>query len=379
MARRPTPVRKIRIMISSQCNRQFPAGGRTLTEIRLDIRTRLEAQTLLGQPLFEVWINEASPGRGTDLSSWDACLVEVRKADILLGLNAGHGGWAPRDGEIGICHAELMTAHNASPAKVRVIPIEGSAPMADELRDTNKRFRDYVAQINSFGRTVRTEKELMEEVDKAVVDAVASLVELGVREAKRGSFYAGDALAWSRKPYAERGAAMRDTMRRALIENGGTEHGPDMIEALVGGAGAMFHLHASPASLAVSASRELVGRPFLADHVSVGSYPPDIAGPIHLIACQSGATEAQARAMLGFPDAMIVATPFGIFAADEVQQVQFVLLKECRDDTTVRNGLGRLWAWLTETGEGEAVLARARRRRAVATAIADQVSAAASA
>ena len=121
MTRRTTPLRKIKIMISSQCDRMFPAGGRTLTELRRVIRDNVQSSKLLGHDVFEVWINEDSPGRETNLNSWEACLAEVRKADILIVLATGHAGWAPSDGDIGICHAELMTAHNASPAKIRLI------------------------------------------------------------------------------------------------------------------------------------------------------------------------------------------------------------------------------------------------------------------
>lgn len=374
MAARSTAARKIKLMISSQCKRKFPIGGRTLTEIRRDVRDHLEASKMFGQTLFEVWINEDAPGHGTDLNSWDACLEQVRKADILIVLNAEHGGWAPSDGDIGICHAELMTAHNSSPAKIRIIPIRGSQPVGDELRKTNERFNAYISQINPFAPSVATETELMEAVDRAVVDAVASLVELGVREARKGRYYTGDALEWSKLPFETRAYRMRETMMSALTESGGKKHVEREVEFTIAGTPLMLHLHASPASLSVSASREMVGRPFLTDHVAVPSYPVGTVGPLHIVACQTGATEAQARIMLGFPDAMIVNAPFGIFAADKVQQIQFVLLKDCRDETTVRNAVGRFVDWLKETGEDQVVVARARRRRAIATAIANEAS-----
>lgn len=372
MARRSTAMRKIKIMISSQCNRRFPKGGRTLTEIRRDIRDRLEAETVFGARLFEVWINEDSPGRGTNLNSWDVCLAEVRKADVLIVLDAGHGGWAPADGDNGICHEELMTAHNASPAKIRIIPLDGTQPLKGELSKTNDRFRDYVAKVNAFGPSVRTEAELNEMVDKAVGDAVASLVGLGVREAGKGGYSFGDALVWSRLSFDDRAAQMRATMAAALVESGGKHHAPDIVEVRVGGSPVMFHLHASPASLSVAAARELVGRPFLADHKATSGYGKDVAGPVHVIACLNGVTEAQARSMLGFPDATFVTPGFGIFAADEVQQIQFALLKDCRDETTVRSAIHRLRLWLEETGEDQTLLERARRRRVIADAIAAQ-------
>ncbi|RYY26338.1 MAG: DUF4062 domain-containing protein [Sphingomonadales bacterium] len=374
MARRATAIRKIKIMISSQCNRRFPDGGRTLTEIRRDIRTRLEAQTLLGAQLFDVWINEDSSGRGTNLNSWDACLTEVRRADILIVLNAEHGGWAPSDGDIGICHAELMTAHDASPAKIRIIPLVGSQPLPDELSKTNARFKAYVAQVNPFAPSVRTEAELHDAVDSAVADAVAALVGLGVREAGKGGFASGDALAWSRLSFHDRAQRMRETMAAALVESGGTAHGDDRVEIDLGGGPVLLHLHAAPASLGVAAAREAVGRPFLADHLSTPSYSLKTAGPVHVIATPAGVTPAQARALLGFPDATIVTPGFGVFAADEVQQIQFALLKDCRDETTVRSAIQRLRSWLDETGEAPLVRERAGRRRAIADAIAGQLA-----
>ena len=373
MAVRSTALRKIKIMISSQCNRQFPDGGRTLTELRKDLRDRIEAQTLFGQKVFEVWINEDSPGRGTDINSWDVCLAEVRKADILIVLNAAHGGWAPSDGDVGICHAELMTAHNASPAKIRVIPLSGTQPMQDELAATNKRFKAYVDRINAFAPSVKSEVALFEAVEKAVADAVTSLVGLGVREAGKGGFSLGDALAWSRLSFEEQAERMRTTMAAALVESGGTAKGTRGVATKVAGGEVMIQLHASPASLSVAQAREYVGRPFLADHSVTPGYGRGTHGPLHLIACQTGVTTSQARVLLGFPDATIVTPGFGIFVADEVQQIQFALLRDCRDETSTRSAVHRLRSWLSESGEDQLVLERAKRRRIIADTIAAQM------
>lgn len=374
MAKRSTALRKIKIMISSQCNREFPPGGRTLTEIRRDMRDRLERYKLLGNNVLEVWINEDSPGRGTDKNSWDACLAEVRKADILIVLATGHGGWAPSDGDIGICHAELMTAHNAAPAKIRLIKLEGTAPLKDELAKSNELFRRYVDRINPFRVSVRTEPELMNAVDQAVADAITSLVGLGVREAVKGGFAQGDALEWSRLSFSDRIARMRATMAAALVESGGTQHAPDEVIATIEGRSVVLHLHAAPASLAIAASREMVGRPFLDDHRSVADYPRGAVGPVHVIGCHGSATEAQARTMLGFPDATFVTPGFGIFATDNVQQIQFALLGNCRDDTTTRSAIHRFLQWLKESGEDTLAVERAAKRRVISEAIAAQIS-----
>jgi hypothetical protein len=178
MARASVRIRPITVMISSQCKRQFPAGGRSLTEIRQALRDQIEDVKLFGQRLFTVWINEDAPAAGTEENSWEACLTRVREADILLVLNSGHAGWARTPGDIGICHAELMTAQNSAPAKVRIIPLRGTQPLGDEDLNRNRRFNDAIDLVNAFSPPVDTEKELVASALNAVVDAVSKLVTL---------------------------------------------------------------------------------------------------------------------------------------------------------------------------------------------------------
>lgn len=358
-------------MISSQCRREFPKGGRTLSEIRQEIRDRLEAATVLDESLFEVWINEDAPSAGLDENSWERCVSQARQSDILLVLDAGHAGWARAGGDIGICHAELMTAHNAAPGKVRIIPIRGSEPLGDEDMPRNRRFEEYVGRLNAFAPPVRSEAELHAAVDRAVIDAVTSLTHLGVREARKGRYHSGDALEWSRLSFAERQVRMVAALESGLAESGGKQLESAVISMSLGGNQVVFHLHAAPAALTLS--RERVGRPFHEDHRLVQGYPKDVAGPVHIVACLSGATETQARTILGFPDAMVVSAPFGIFVADETQQIQFALLKDCRDNTTTRHAVHRYLDWLREAGEEEALARRAEKRRKIANAIAAEL------
>ena len=355
-------------MISSQCRREFPKGGRTLSQIRQEIRDRLEKVTLLGQPLFEVWINEDAPAAGLEENSWEKCLTQAREADILLVLDAGHAGWARAAGDVSICHAELMTAYNAQPGKVRIIPIRGSEPTGDEDAARNNRFQEYVERINAFAPPVRSEADLHTAVDRAVIDALTSLTHLGVREARKGRFHSGDALEWTKLTFGEREERMVAALERSLAESGGKQLESGVIALSLGGKEVALHLHAAPASLSVT--RDRVGRPFLQDPELVQSYSKNAAGPVHLIACQSGATETQARTILGFPDATIVSAPFGIFVADETQQIQFALLKDCRDETTTRNAGHRFLDWLRDTSEEVALATRAEKRRRIAEVIA---------
>jgi hypothetical protein len=84
---------------------------------------------------------------------------------------------------------------------------------------------------------------------------------------------------------------------------------------------------------------------------------------VHLIGCNRGATESQALQLLGFPDATVVAAPFGIYVADDVQKVQFVLLSNCRDETATRHALQRFIEWLDIAGEAVDLVERARSRK----------------
>ena len=79
--------KRIRVMISSRCVDEILFNGRqsSLSDVRKTIKADLEAELLLGSELFEVWINEdAPPAPGTD-DSWEACMRQVREADVVLG------------------------------------------------------------------------------------------------------------------------------------------------------------------------------------------------------------------------------------------------------------------------------------------------------
>jgi hypothetical protein len=71
---------KIRVMISSRCNDPFPTGATTtLTNIRRDLKEEIEAIELFGKKIFDVWINEEAPPKGSTWDSWDVCLTEESK------------------------------------------------------------------------------------------------------------------------------------------------------------------------------------------------------------------------------------------------------------------------------------------------------------
>jgi hypothetical protein len=298
--------KKIRVMISSRCMDTILFKGKqaSLSEVQKALKADLENQPLLGSALFEVWINEDAPPAPGTRDSWETCMQQIRDADVVLVLYNGVSGWAERSGDIGICHGELQAALAEAPGKVRLIelPLAKSSP-ANRDRDT--RFQR-LAQTLFRGAKAENGEQAIAVVKQALRESVADLACLGVREASRGRFYAGAALDWSRLDYEGR--------RRAIVE-------------------------------VISNSLRKSGAKRVDDRT-----------------LQKNVTESQANNLLGFPDATIVSAPFGVYVADNVQKIQMVLIKECRDETATNLGLQRFMTWLEQTGEGALLVLRAKGR-----------------
>jgi hypothetical protein len=152
---------------------------------------------------------------------------------------------------------------------------------------------------------------------------------------------------------------------------GAARLGDDLVSHAMAGTKILLVVNAIPAALTVSAAREMAGRPFLRDHLLVSSLKMAV-GPVHLIGCNRGATESQALQLLGFPDATVITAPFGIYVADDVQKMQFVLLSNCRDETATRHALQRFIEWLDIAGEAADLVDRARSRKRIVQTIAKE-------
>lgn len=371
---------KLRVMISSRCNDRFPQkSGRVLSDIRKDLKKEIEALEVFGEPIFEVWINEDTPPQGGTWDSWDVCLQAVDDCDVLIALSNGNAGWAENGGDIGICHAELSRGLSRAPGKVRLICLGNIATPDTAEGERNKRFQEYVNKQSLFrGGNVATEADLKARVKEAVRDALIKLAQAGVREASKGRFHSGEALDWARLDFAARQKAMKNVLREAMRQRAGSSTDGEHLFVRLGGVDILCVPSAIPAALTVSAAKEMVGQPFLRDHElssTLTKGKKKRGGPIHVIACHKGATEAQATRLLGFPDATVVSAPFGIFVADNVQKVQFAFIVNCRDESTTRHGVQRFFEWLAQSGEEALVAERAKARGRIVAAIAKEVKA----
>ena len=366
---------KLRVMISSRCDDDFPAGQTVthLSDIRKTLKFEIEAMEIAGKKAFEVWVNEKTDPQGGTWDSWDVCIEAVKDCDILLVISNGNSGWADSAGAVGICHAELMTGLSIAPAKVRLIALDNIPVMKNAEGQRNQRFQDYVGKQSLFrGGTVTTVDELNSRVKESLHDAVLCLAQAGVREASKGRFHSGEALDWSRLDFSARQTEMIRVLREALLARSNSLEHTGKVFVRMDGHEILFVPHAIPAALSVGPARELVGQPFLRDYLLAGALTGKRGGPVHIIACQKTATESQAAKLLGFPDATLVTAPFGVFVADPVQKVQFAFITNCRDDANTRHGLQRFLEWLSQTGEEALLAKRAQARARIVGAIAKE-------
>ena len=363
-------------MLSSRCNDLFPPSGKgakSLTQIREELKEKIERATILGQRLYDVWINEKAvedAGEG----SWQKCLKQASDCDIFIAIFNGNAGWSGRleNKEMGICHAEFLAAYNAAPGKVFVVNAWDEKSRSVPNSKANTEFQNYIKDLNVFdARGASTERELTAKVIQTVVQATIRLVQRGVRDAGRGKHYLGPALKWSMLNYADRASAMKQTAAQSLggkLIDTGTNR--CLVECKIKGNPVLFSVTSIPDALSVPTARELVGQPHLSDHELDKHLKNMSGGPVHLIACMKNVTESQAVRMLGFPNATVVSAPFGIYVVDPVQSIQFVLVAQCRDSSNCRNGVQAFLQWLDESDQDDQLVRHAAKRKVVVAALA---------
>jgi hypothetical protein len=369
---------KIKIMISSRCSDQFPLGDENseeLSDIRMRVKKALEAVELLGRKIFEVWINEDAPPNPADADSLATCLDAVRNADIFLCLYNGNAGWSVSETGNGICHDELMAAHNQSPGKVAIISIHQQNALGCPANDLDIKFQSYVDGLNLFrGGTVSNLKQLNDRINEAVREMALKLMHDGSREARKSAGDSGPALDWTRLNFSDRRHAMVKTISASLSASEGAEEVTSGVMAKVAGTSVLFIPNAIPSAFTVSPAREMVGQPFLKDHEYIDSLGRGRVGPVHVIGCTKNITEAQAMRLLGFPDATIVQSGFGIYIADNIQKIQMCLIAGCIDQSSTQHQVQRFLEWLDRSGEADLLVARAKSRAKIVKSIAEEVS-----
>lgn len=377
----PVPIAptNIRVMISSRSKQPFPYKGKNtslLSEVREDLASLIQVESMFEEPLFEPWINEPAVAATRDI--WDECMARVQRTDLLIAIYSGDAGWAKEGGEVGICHAELEKGLNSARDKVRVLQVEPLAPLregSDGKRDLL--FREFVQRQQLFtGTPCKNGEELIALCRRTLREAVAQMVRLGVREASRGKFYIGEALQWTRLDFRTRQRKMERVLTDTLLDRyeGQRLEDPQGVALTVLGEKLLVVCSAIPGSYSIPEAREHANQVFLRDWQYASTLKSDLIGPVHFVACNRSMTESQAIRQLGFADATIVTAPFGVYVADGVQKMQLVYLANCRDETTIRYQVQRAFDWLEAAGERALFLERAAARARIVQAIAKENS-----
>ena len=336
---------QIKVMISSRCDDEF--DGKKLSVTREKIKVLLEEVQIFGKQIFEVWINEDAPPQPQ--SALEKCLEQARESDIFLCLYNGDAG------HNGICHKELEEAYTHSPRKVLVIFLE------HEISQPNEEFKKYVKKIDRFRRKAKNFNGLKTHTKEAVVNLALKFMKNGAREAKKSPGDLGPALDWARMTFDERSEAMVKKVLDAL--KGKVVGRSNECVVNVENREVLFVPKAMPSSFSVSKAREMVGQPFLQDHILSKYLNDDVIGPVHIIACSQNITESQAMKLLGFPDAIIVKSDFGIYVADKIQRIQICFITHCFDESSTGHQVEKFLNWLKkDSGEVNDFISRAQSR-----------------
>lgn len=375
------PTQRVRVMLSSRNRDLIPSASGapvSLETVRKRLQTELEQVVFLGSKPIEVWINEEAGAEDGTADSWDKCLEQVDAADIVIVIYNGEAGWAGGSEGLGICHAEFLRALSQAPARLRVIaldfPTGDGARSPKEVAAANNRNKAFASDLDraSTWRVKATNDEtLAREIRKAASKGIIELVKTGSREARRGKFHLGAPLDWSRLSFKER----RDALVQAVSEYLETSlHASRLSQGHVlalEGESVLLRVSGVPAGMGTPEAREMVGRPYLDDHLVLDG---SAVGPLHVIACHKACSESHVVSFMGHPDQYLVETPFGTFAADRRTFVQAAFIEQCRDESSTKLGCQRLFDWLKQSGEIPGLLARAQSRAKVMAVVSSEVA-----
>lgn len=370
----------IRVMISSRNNDEIPASNGEkvpLLEVRKQLKTDLEGMQFCGRQLLEVWINEDAGGESGNESIWEICRKEMERDQIIIALVNGEAGWCREKSGLGICHEEIKYAFDHFPS--RLIPIRIGRSSA--ATPANQAFEKFLTDIHRWEEPAKNAEELIAAVKLAVAKAVAKLTITGSRS-RKGSYSFGTPLAWSRLGYPER----KERLEKAAVDYlrtsscardlpGAAPGVPSLIWKM-GGAEILLRVHGVPSGFGIAEAREMVGRPYLSDHLTPAAISGGgLLGPVHLIACHKTCPESRIFAFMGHPDVYIVKTDFGFFAVDLSSFVQAFFLIECRDEDSTVQALMQMFEWIAVAAEETAIVDRARSRQRILAAVRTEVDA----
>ena len=381
-----TPIRRLRVMLSSRNNDLIPDGARTvkLSDVRRELQKEMQTEKFLGRSLLDVWINEEAGAEAGDATAWQTCLDEVDNADVLVVIYNGQAGWSKDPGGIGICHHEMVHAWHRTAGKVFLIRLKFGSDNsrnllgpheAAKISTQNKSFAEFLDRTSPFTAFAADRETLKAQVKLATLKGIEKYFELGRRGVHMGKASLGPALDWSRMSYDQRKSAIEKAGCDYFTARGARGKGGSLVWSW-GGEHILVLIHGIPASFGIAEARERVGRPYLNDHAFLlAKGMDDVVGPLHVILCHKGVTESQVISFMGHPDLFIVRLAGGFLVADRISFIQALFLTNAIDDDAVRAGLQSMFDWIeSQAQEVGNIVARAHSRAAILRTMAGEIA-----
>jgi hypothetical protein len=323
-------------MISSRCKDSIRYQDReqSLEVLRRVLKSELERIEIGGKQVFKVWIHEDESNASAIMNNWEACINKSRNADVFIALYNGRSGWLGSDSPVkdgvGICHAELSAAFDKSPAKVRSIQFKEL--VVAKAGSPDEKFQKYFSARKIPGAQVKTGEEALERTKELAAAVVLSLAREGVGVNSTGSYYAGEALEWSRMKFQRRREAMTAavvTLLRRRHDRTGNQPADNVAAVEIRGLRIGFVCDSIPA--AMSCCRPRVGRPaFLNDFRHTETWDAATYGPV-----QDCLPERRLETVrqLGFGRRRRL-RPVRRLCGGRRAEIQMAFIANCRDETT---------------------------------------------
>jgi hypothetical protein len=359
---------KLKVFISSRNDDSIKIGGITgerLTDIRLWLKNELEQIKMFNKDFLDIRINETF-GAATTRESYNECLEEVRKSDLIIALYNGFAGWAPTGVSLGICHSELSTALDISTRKTAIINIENYfeiIPKDKAEENRNEIFKTYVKNLNRFTNPLKVigmksndnfKDSLLESVKTIIYNHLSDRIKIS------NSYYnlSGNnktSLNWKKLKYSDRNKLITEKLNFLISNN------PNFSKFI-------SKAFSIPDNMSVEDAKSFTGRPFLKDQELVKG-KNNLFGPIHFIGVYGNATEIQVKNLIGFPDLSAIRDDFGLYVWEQNTHIQLVFLIDCKTPEAIESNFILFNNWCDTTGEFENIKMRAEARFHILKAI----------
>lgn len=358
----------LKIFLSSRVRSTSKGGvldrSFTLGELRTYLRNELENETLLGEKIWDVVINETDFDSPIAVNAFTNCMNKMRECHVIIILYNGEAGWGNVEGSNGICHEEFLIAASEFSQMAFALdlrPYFGLTP-EDVLAEKNRNFaldiENTFVHMESPPENIRSVDELFAFVLQQVKRYLLKSVELSFATQKRivsASSVFGETLDWSKLSYPEREDELKVMLKKAFSVLPDFE---DVIKAF----------HAIPDHMSVADARNRIGRPFVYEHRLLDGRPEQ-SGVIHFIGVYGNATEIQAKSLVGYPDITVIRAPFGFYLWEKNVHIQIFFVRNCINPQTVRTRLSEVINWLNGSRERAKILKRAEARFSILKAI----------